>query len=371
MATKRDYYEVLGVGRNASDSELKKTYRRLALRYHPDKNPGDKGAEEKFKEAAEAYEVLRDPEKRRIYDQFGHQGLEGTGFSGFSGFEDIFSSFGGIFEDLFGFSTGRRSRGGGHRGADLRYDLTLSFTDAAFGTETEFDIEKMITCPTCQGSMCEPGTQPETCAQCQGTGQVTRTQGFFTMRTSCPYCRGAGQSIAHPCAECRGNGKVRKVKTVSVKIPAGVDKGSRLRLTGEGESGLYGGPPGDLYVFIHIQPHDFFERDDTDVLCQVPISFVQAALGDQISVPTLNGKRNLKIPKGTQPGDVFRFRREGIQSLRTHNRGDQIIQVLVQTPTHLSKKQENLLKEFRKLEKHKLSNKLKNILRGGSASATA
>ena len=365
MTTKRDYYEVLGVDRNANESDLKASYRKLALKYHPDRNPGDKEAEEKFKEASEAYEVLRDPQKRNIYDQFGHQGLEGSGFSGFSGFDDIFSSFGGIFEEFFGFSSGRRSRSRTQRGADLRYDLTLSFMEAAFGTETKINLEKMETCPSCEGTKCEPGTQPDTCWQCNGTGQVSRNQGFFTVRTTCYQCNGSGQTIPHPCKNCTGNGQIRVSKKVTVKIPAGVDNGSRLRLTGEGEAGAYGGRPGDLYVFIHVESHDFFERDNTDIICQVNISFVQAALGDTIAIPTLNGNKQLKIPKGTQPGDLFRFHGEGIPSLRSGKRGDEIIQVLVKTPTHLNKKQEALLKEFAKIEQNKIPNKLKNILKSG------
>lgn len=367
MSDKRDYYDILGVNRNASGDELKSSYRKLALKYHPDRNPGDQEAEEKFKEAAEAYEVLRDPEKRSIYDQFGHQGLEGSGFSGFGGFEDIFSSFSDIFEDFFGFSTRRRSRTRVQRGADLRYDLSLSFMDAAFGTETTIDIEKMETCSQCHGSGCEPDTQPESCRQCGGVGQVSRSQGFFTVRTTCPTCRGRGQIIPNPCAACRGTGQEMIQKTVSVKIPAGVDHGSRLRLNGEGEAGAQGGPPGDLYVFISVEPHDFFARRNNDVICRIPISFVQATLGDKIAVPTLNGEKTLEIPKGTQPGDVFYFHGDGIPSLRGHGRGDQIIQVDIRTPTHLTKKQEGLLREFAKLESNKLSSKLKNILKGGAA----
>jgi len=370
MTSKRDYYEVLGVDRNADDSELKAHYRKLALKYHPDRNPGDKEAEEKFKEASEAYEVLRDPHKRSIYDQFGHQGLEGSGFSGFRGFEDIFSSFGGIFEDFFGFGSGRRSRSRVHKGNDLRYDLTLGFMEAAFGTETEIGLEKVEGCPTCGGNGCEPGTHPEICRQCNGTGQVTRSQGFFTVRTTCHQCQGNGQTIPHPCVACNGSGQIRVKKKVAVKVPAGVDNGSRLRLTGEGEAGFYGGPPGDLYVFIHVEPHDFFERDNTNVICQVGISFIQAALGDTIDVPTLNGRKELKIPKGTQPGDLFRLRGEGIPSLRNGRRGDQIIQTLIKTPVNLNKKQEALLKEFAKIESGKLSNKLKNILKSGNAGAS-
>ncbi|MEE8541040.1 MAG: molecular chaperone DnaJ [Desulfobacterales bacterium] len=369
MANKRDYYEVLGTSRNATDDEFKASYRKLALKYHPDRNPGDKAAEEKFKEAAEAYGVLHDPQKRSIYDQYGHQGLEGTGFSGFGGFEDIFSSFSDIFEDFFGFGSGRRSQTRVQRGADLRYDLVLSFMQAAFGTETEIDVEKNEQCPVCEGHGCEPGTHPETCKHCQGLGQVTRTQGFFSVRTTCPICHGNGQMITHPCSKCSGNGQVLIRKRVSVKIPAGVDSGSRLRLTGEGEAGGHGGPAGDLYVFVRVEAHEFFERSDTDVFCRIPIGFVQASLGDKISVPTLDGEKILEIPKGTQPGDIFRFTGEGIPSLQSRRRGDQIIQVDIHTPTHLTKKQVVLLREFAKLEKNKLSSKLKNILKGNPAKA--
>ena len=369
MAAKRDYYEVLGVSRDAGDADMKAAYRKMALKYHPDRNPGDKAAEESFKEAAEAYEVLRDAQKRQIYDQFGHEGLEGAGFSGFGGFEDIFSSFGSIFEDFFGFSGNRRTRSRVQRGADLRYDLKIDFMEAAFGTETEIVVEKAELCSMCGGSRCEPGTQPESCAQCGGSGQVSRNQGFFTVRTTCSHCRGTGQSISRPCSGCRGMGQVSVKKKVAVKIPGGVDNGSRLRLSGEGEAGPHGGPPGDLYVFIHVDPHDFFKRDETHIICQIPVSFVQAALGDHINIPTLNGERELKIPKGTQYGDVFRFRGEGIPSLRNGSRGDQIIQVVIKTPTHLNKKQEHLLKEFAKLESGKLSRKLKDILKSGVSKA--
>lgn len=367
MTTKRDYYEVLGVDRDASDAQLKTVYRKLALKYHPDRNPGDSEAENRFKEASEAYEVLRDSQKRQIYDQFGHQGLEGSGFSGFGGFDDIFSSFGDIFEDFFGFGSSRRGRSRGQRGADLRYDMTLSFMEAAFGTETEITVDKRELCQTCEGTRCAPGTSPETCSYCQGSGQVSRTQGFFTVRSTCPQCQGQGQAISTPCKDCRGAGQVRVRKKVAVKIPAGVDSGSRLRLTGEGESGSFGGPAGDLYVFIQVKSHEFFERNNSDTICRVPISFIQAALGATVSVPTLNGEKPLAIPKGTQPGDVFRFSGEGIPSLRGGGRGDQIIQVLVKTPTSLSKKQESLLQEFSRLEEGKLTKKLKNILKGHAA----
>lgn len=367
MSEKRDYYETLNVSRNATDADLKSAYRKLALKFHPDRNPGDKDAEDNFKEAAEAYEVLRDPQKRALYDQYGHAGLEGSGFSGFGGFDDIFSSFGDIFEDFFGFSSQRRSSTRAQRGSDLRHDMTLSFMDAAFGTETEIAVEKAEYCSTCSGNGCEPGTQPETCRQCGGTGQVSRTQGFFTVRTTCHNCRGAGRTVTDPCKECHGAGQVMTTSRVSVKIPAGVDNGSRLRLTGEGGPGAYNGPPGDLYVFLHVEPHEFFERREDTIICQLEISFVQAALGDSVQVPTLNGEKTLDIPKGTQPGDIFTFPGEGITSLRTRRRGDQIIQVDVKTPTRLNKKQEGLLREFAKLEKNKFSNKLKSLLKKRSA----
>lgn len=363
MTTKRDYYEILGVDRNAEEDQIKASYRKLALKYHPDRNPGDKEAEEKFKEAAEAYEVLRDSEKRNIYNHYGHEGLQGTGFSGFRGFEDIFSSFSDIFEDFFGFGTGRRSRTAARRGADLRYDLTINFMDAAFGVDTEIEIEKLENCPTCQATGCEPGTYPEDCRQCGGAGQISRTQGFFSIRTTCPHCRGEGRTIRYPCPGCRGTGQVERRKKVSVKMPPGVDTGSRLRLAGEGESGTRGGPPGDLYVFINVKPHNFFKRNNNDIICQVPISFVQAALGADINVPTLTEEKKLHIPKGTQPGAVFRFKGEGIPSLRGRGRGDQIIQVLVKTPTGLTKKQEALLKEFAALESAKLSTKIKKMFK--------
>jgi len=370
MTTKRDYYEVLGISRDAGESEIKSRYRKLAMKYHPDRNPGDKEAEEKFKEAAEAYEVLHDPKKRQIYDQFGHQGLEGSGFSGFGGFDDIFSSFGDIFEDFFGFGSGRRSnRSRSQRGSDLRYDMELTFMEAAFGTDTQISVQKPASCPSCAGSGCASGTQPENCQHCGGSGQISRSQGFFTVRTTCPHCRGNGQIIARPCDNCRGAGKIEVSKKVSVKIPAGVDNGSRLRLTGEGEAGSYGGPPGDLYVFLHVKPHEFFQRNNVDIICQIPISFVQAALGDSVQVPTLNGEKTLDIPKGTQPGDIFRFHGEGIPSLRNGNRGDQIIQVDIKTPTNINKKQEELLREFARMEEGKLSNKFKNFLKRGSSRA--
>lgn len=361
MTTKRDYYEILGVNRDADEATIKSQYRKLAMKYHPDRNPGNKGAEERFKEAAEAYEVLRDSEKRSLYDRYGHEGLQGTGFRGFGGFEDIFSSFGDIFEDFFGFGRRTYSRTGARRGADLRYDLEIDFMDAAFGVETEITIEKQEQCPDCDATGCERGTSYETCSVCRGAGQIVRSQGFFSIKTTCPNCRGEGRSIPHPCHACNGTGRVLNKKAVSVKIPAGVDTGSRLRLTGEGESGLMGGPPGNLYVVIHVRLHNFFKRDGTHIICEIPISFVDASLGTTIEVPTLTGKQTLKIPKGTQPGERFIFKNQGIPSLQGYGRGDQIIQVHIKTPTNLSKKQESLLREFAQLESKKFSHKIKKF----------
>ena len=366
MTTKRDYYEILDVERNADDSELKKAYRKLALQYHPDRNPGNKEAEEKFKEAAEAYEVLKDSKKRNIYNQYGHQGLEGSGFSGFGDFNDIFSSFGDVFENFFGVGGGNRSKSRGQRGSDVRYDITLSFMEAAFGIEKEIKLDKRETCPECNGNGCANGTSPEKCSRCNGNGQVEQSQGFFTIRTTCRKCGGTGQVISTPCSGCGGTGSIKINKKVSLKIPAGVDTGSRLRLTGEGEAGAYGGSHGDLYVFINVKRHKIFKRDGENVISQVSISFVQAALGDSISVPTLKGHKTLVIPKGTQPGAVFRFLGEGIPSLRSGEKGHQIIRVMINTPVNLNKKQEKLLKDFARAESKKITSKLKNIFSGDS-----
>ncbi|MEN6464914.1 MAG: molecular chaperone DnaJ [Syntrophaceae bacterium] len=345
---KRDYYEVLGVARSASDDDIKRAYRKLAMSYHPDRNPGDRESEEKFKEAAEAYEVLRDPQKRELFDRYGHEGLSSTGFRGFTGFEDIFSSFGDIFEDVFGFSGRRRSSPAERPGADLRYDLKISFEEAAFGVNREIIITKLENCKVCNGSGAEPGTYPETCPRCRGTGQVTQTSGFFSISATCPQCRGEGRIIKSPCHSCRGTGRVQVEKTVQVKIPPGVEDGTRLRLRNEGEEGKLGGPSGDLYIFIHAEAHDFFQRDGSDVYCQIPISITQAALGGTIDIQTLEGQDKLKIPKGTQNGKTFRLKGKGIPHLRGYGRGDQIVQVLVKIPTNLNKKQEELLREFAK-----------------------
>ncbi len=350
--TKKDYYEILGVGKTATDEELKKNYRKIAMQCHPDKNPGNKQAEEKFKEAAEAYEVLSDKQKREIYDHYGHAGLSNTGFQGFSGFDDVFSNFGDIFEDVFGFGHQRgrgRTRQTARAGADLRYDLKISFLDAAFGLTTTIDLEKLYTCQECSGTGAAPGTSPSTCPTCQGRGQVIQSSGFFTISSTCPHCHGQGKFITKPCNTCRGAGKEKQRKTVELKIPAGVESGSRLRLRGEGEAGDQGGPSGDLYVFLQVEEHDFFDRSGDDIICRVPISFVQAALGATVEVPTLKENEKIKIPRGTQTGRTFRLKGKGIPHLQGYGRGDQIIEVFVQIPTELTRKQEDLLREFEKI----------------------
>ncbi|MEK6590992.1 MAG: molecular chaperone DnaJ [Nitrospinota bacterium] len=360
---KRDYYEILGVQKNASENDLKKAYRKLAMQYHPDRNPDNKGSEEKFKEAAEAYEVLRDPEKRNLYDTYGHEGLKSTGFTGFRGFEDIFTSFGDIFEDFFGFGTRKRERTYAQAGADLRYDLEISFMDAVKGKETEIEIEKYENCVNCNGSGAAPGTEPTICPLCRGSGQVTRSQGFFHISTTCHHCHGEGRVIKDPCKECRGTGSIKRKRGLSVKIPPGVDTGSTLRLKGEGEEGKRGGPHGDLYVVLRIKEHEFFQRDGYDIVCQVPISFSQAALGAEIEVPTLNGTEKLTIPRGTQTGKILKLEGAGIPHVRGYGRGNQIIQVVVKTPTKLTKRQEELLKELSEISGEEVRHKEKGFFR--------
>jgi len=342
----KDYFRILGVSRDASEEEIKKSYRKIAMLYHPDRNPGNKEAEEKFKLASEAYEVLRDPEKREIYDRYGIEGLKGTGFTGFRGFDDIFSAFGDIFEDFFGFGSPYKRTARARQGADLRYDLKISFYEAAFGIETEIDIPKNATCEECNGTGAKPGTYPTQCPNCKGTGQVTRSQGFFTISTTCSQCHGGGKFIPHPCKECRGVGKVRKNKKIQIKIPPGVDMGSKLRIRAEGEPGERGGPSGDLFIFIYVEPHDFFLREGDDIVCQIPISFPQAALGAEMEIPTLNGKKTISIPKGTESGEIFRIKGEGFPKLKGYGRGDQLVQVIVKTPKNLTKRQEEILREF-------------------------
>ena len=349
----KDYYRVLGVSRDASADEIKKSYRKIAMQHHPDRNPGDKDAEEKFKLASEAYEVLHDPDKREIYDRYGLEGLKGTGFTGFRGFEDIFSAFGDIFEDFFGFGATSRRRPRAHPGADLRYDLKISFADAATGKEAEIEIPKNILCELCQGTGAKPGTHPIPCPTCRGTGQVTRSQGFFTVSTTCGQCHGEGKNIQHPCKDCHGFGRVKKDKKLHIKIPPGVDTGSKLRIRAEGEEGERGGPPGDLFVFIYVEPHEFFSRDEDDVVCQVPISFTQAALGTEIEVPTLGGQKTLKIHKGIEYGEILKIKGEGFPNVRGYGRGDQLVQIVVKTPKNMTRRQEELLKEFEEIGRGK------------------
>ena len=360
---KSDYYEVLGVSRDAGDETIKKAYRKLALRYHPDRNPGDKEAEEKFKEAAEAYEVLRNGEKRQIYDQFGHEGLEGRGFRGFTGFEDIFSSFGDIFGDIFGFGSGRGARSRAREGRSLRYDLELTLEDAFHGKEEEVVFDRLEACMTCNGSGITPGSEPRVCATCQGRGQVIRSQGFFQISTTCPACHGQGQVITDPCKDCRGGGKIRVERKINVKIPPGVETGSQLRLRAEGETGEYGGPRGDLYVVIHVKEHDFFMREGDDLICQIPISFVQAALGDTLTIPVLGDESNhdLKIPRGTQPDDILRVTGKGMPGLRGQSRkGDLYVKVIVKIPQKISQHQRELLVAYAGTEGLTLSGERKN-----------
>lgn len=347
---KRDYYDVLGVHRNASDAEIKKVYRKLALQHHPDKNPGNKGAEEKFKEIAEAYEVLSNPEKRARYDQLGHAGEGFGGFrpeEGFGSSGDIGDIFGDIFGDVFGGRGPRPRRA--ERGADLRYNLEISFDEAAFGTESHIRIPRTLECEHCKGSGARPGTSPVACPTCQGTGQVRFQQGFFSISRTCTHCRGEGRIIKDKCPECAGGGHVKTYKTLSIKVPAGVETGSRLRLHGEGEAGSRGGPPGDLYVVITVREHPIFTRDGEDVLCDLPVSFTQAALGAEIEVPTIEGKVRMKVPPGTQSGAHFRLKAKGIARLGGYGRGDEIVKVILETPTRLTQRQKEIMEEFAKI----------------------
>jgi len=344
--TKSDYYEVLGVPRNAGEQEIKSAYRKLALKYHPDRNPGDKAAEERFKEAAQAYSVLGDPEKRQRYDAYGHAGLGSAAGAGFD--PTIFADFSDILGDFFGFGDifGRR-RSGPRRGADLRYDLELGFEEAALGTETSIRIPRLKQCPTCGGDGAAPGTKPSTCPSCGGNGQVTYQQGFFSVARTCGRCRGAGRIVSRHCPECRGEGRVRDERKLQIKIPAGVDSGSQLRISGEGEPGATGGPPGDLYVVLRVREHPFFRRDGTGLFCEIPMSLTQAALGATIQVPTLDGqKAELEIPEGTQPGATFRLRGRGIANLGSRGRGDLHVTVRVVVPTHLNSEQRRLLQRL-------------------------
>ncbi len=346
---KRDYYEILEVTRTASDGEIKKAYRRLAMKYHPDRNPNDKAAEAKFKECKEAYEILCDAQKRAAYDQFGHAAVEGAaaGAGGFhggaAGFADI---FGDVFGDIFGGGGGRRGGSRVHRGADLRYNLELELEEAVRGTEVRIRVPKLERCDTCHGSGAKSGTSPVNCPTCGGLGQVRMQQGFFSIQQTCPNCRGNGKIVQHPCATCHGEGRVRVAKTLSVKVPAGVDEGDQIRLSGEGEAGENNGPAGDLYVAIHLKPHALFKREQDDLYCEVPVSFITAALGGDLEIPTLEGRASLKIPAETQSDKVFRLRGKGVKNVRSGQLGDLYCRVTVETPVNLTKHQKELLREF-------------------------
>lgn len=361
MSTKRDYYEVLGVTKTSTKDEIKKAYRKLAMQFHPDKNPGNAEAEAKFKEASEAAEVLLDENKKARYDQFGHAGMNGAGGGsggfGAGGFQGDFGDFGDIFGDIFGDMLGGRGRrqGGGRRstgrpGDDLQMGIDLEFTEAAFGVEKTISVTKNVKCETCDGSGAKPGSSPTTCDYCHGHGEVRRQQGFFTVSSTCPKCHGSGQMIKDPCGKCHGQGKYKKKVDLQVKVPAGIDQGQRLKLSNEGDAGTNGGPNGDLYVVINIKPHNIFERDEFDVHCTVPISFSQAALGTEIEVPTLSGKVALKIPAGTQAGVKMRLKGKGIKRLGGYGEGDQIVSIHVETPTKLSGEQKEIFGRLSELD---------------------
>jgi molecular chaperone DnaJ len=351
LANKRDFYDILGVARNATDDEIKKAYRKLAMKYHPDRNPDSKEAEGKFKEAKEAYEMLSDPQKRAAYDQYGHAGVDpnmggfGGGGQGFGGFSD---AFGDIFGDIFGGGGARGGRGGPqvYRGADLRYSMEITLEEAAHGHETQIRVPSWSNCDSCGGDGAEPGSKVETCTTCHGAGQVRVAQGFFSMQQTCPRCSGSGKYIPKPCKKCHGAGKIKSQKTLEVKIPAGIDDGMRIRSSGNGEPGVNGGPSGDLYVEVHIKEHPVFQREGEDLHCEMPISFIDAALGGEIEVPTLSGKASFDVPEGTQSGRVFRLRSKGIKSLRTALPGDLYIHVQVETPVKLNESQKDLLRKF-------------------------
>ena len=348
---KRDYYEVLGVAKNASDDDLKKVYRKLAMKHHPDRNPDDKAAEEKFKEVKEAYEVLSDPKKRELYDRFGHAGVDPNAAGGFGGsqggpggFADV---FGDIFGDIFGAAAGARGgRSNVYRGADLRYSMEITLEQAAAGYTTEIRVPSWEGCEVCEGSGAKPGTKPKTCHTCGGQGQVRMQQGFFSIQQTCPTCHGSGKVIPEPCGTCDGVGRVRKTKTLEVKIPAGIDDGMRIRSGGNGEPGVNGGPPGDLYVEIHVKEHQVFQRDGDDLHCEIPISITTAALGGKVEVPTLAGRAEIELPEGTQSGKTFRLRGKGIKGVRSSYPGDLYVHVALETPVRLSEKQKKLLREL-------------------------
>jgi molecular chaperone DnaJ len=346
--SKRDYYEVLGVSKNTDKKDIKKAYRRVAMKYHPDRNPDDPKADEKFKEATEAYDVLMDAEKRQAYDSYGHAGVDpnmgGGGFGGGGNFSDV---FGDVFGDIFGGGGGGRGRGGPQRGSDLRYTLDISLEDAVKGTTVEIRVPTLAACEPCDGSGAKKGSKPTTCGTCGGVGQVRMQQGFFQVQQTCPTCRGKGKSISDPCGSCHGEGRVERTKTLSVKVPPGVDTGDRIRLSGEGEAGPDGGPAGDLFVQMSVQQHAIFERDGKNLYCEVPITFVDAALGGELEVPTLDGRVKLKIPAGTQTGKLFRLRGKGVKPVRGGSIGDLLCRSVVETPVDLTKRQKELLEELK------------------------
>ena len=349
--SKRDYYEILSVVKTATDTEIKAAYRKLAIQHHPDKNPDDHTAEEKFKEAAEAYAVLSDAQKRAAYDRFGHQGVgagAGAGGAGFSNIEDIFDIFG--FGDMFGGQSRGSSRSAAQRGSDLRYDLEISLEEAATGKDEKLRIPRLEKCDECDGKGAEKGSEPQNCVTCQGSGQTRYQQGFFTVMRTCSTCGGKGQIIKNPCKKCKGAGRIEKEKTLEVKIPAGVETGSRLRVTGEGEGGAQGGPAGDLYVVIHVAEHEIFERQGANLYSAVPVTFAQAALGAEIKVKTLDGDEDLKIPAGTQTGTVFRVKSQGMPALGGRGKGDMFVAVTLITPKNLTKEQRKLLEQLAEIE---------------------
>jgi molecular chaperone DnaJ len=357
VASKRDYYEVLGIDRSAPETEIKKAYRRLAKKYHPDVNPGDEVAEAKFKEANEAYEILIDPQKREKYDRFGHAGFENGGFDGFGGFGDFdFGGIGDIFESFFGgsgFGRSSRNRNGPKKGADLKYSLEISFEEAAFGVEKEISVNRVEACSECKGSGAKQGTTPIKCEHCGGSGQMQDKQntpfGQFVNIKACDVCQGEGKIVMEPCPACSGKGKIKKVRSVKIRVPAGIDDGQTISLRGEGEPGTKGGPVGDLYVVIHVLPHSIFQRQGNDVVCEIPITFVQAALGSEMEVPTLDGKVKYTIPEGIQTGSVFRLKGKGIPFLRGNGRGDQFVKVHVEVPRRLDDNQKEILRQFAKV----------------------
>lgn len=368
MATK-DYYDILGVSRNASAEEIKRAYRQLALKYHPDRNPGNKEAEEKFKEAAEAYSVLADPEKRATYDRYGMEGLRGGGFTGFPGFDSsIFEEFEDILGSFFGFGDffgprSRRRRPGPKRGRDLILELEVTLEEAARGVEKEINLSRAEPCPTCQGSGLQPGTRKTSCPTCQGRGQLRYQQGFFTVSRTCSHCQGEGEIISTPCRECRGSGAVKKKKSLTLRIPAGVDSGTRLRVEGEGEPGDPGAPRGDLYVAIQVARHPLFERENNDLYCEIPISFAQAALGATVEIPGLDGEvESIKVPAGVQSGEVLKMKGRGVRSLHSARKGDLYVRVLVRTPQNLTGEEKGLLRRLAELRGEKLDRPDRSLL---------